>query len=227
MNTIRKFKLASTVAVFLALVYTQSALAVPVYEALPSSNSTFVSQHTVGGPVLADDFASSTSGLVSMVEWWGGRAASTSWEITFHNDAGGTPDTTFPTGVITQHIVNVTGTDLDGDGIFHYNALWNPMDMFITAGTDYWFSVANFDAGWTWANAFAPTVGSEQYNAMESTGIGPDGGPHFGPWTAALDAAGAPTDFAFRISVVPEPGILALLGIGLAGIGFARKRKIA
>lgn len=227
MNTIRKFKLAGTVAVFLASVYTQSALAVPIYEALPSSNSTFESVHTSGGPVLADDFTSSTSGLVNQVEWWGSTATSTSWEITFHSDAGGTPDTTFPTGVISQHFVTAIGTDLDGDGIFHYSALWNPMDLFITAGTDYWFSAANFAANWTWANAFAPTVGSEQYDAQVSTGVAPDGGPHFGPWTAALDATGATTDFAFRISTVPEPSILALLGIGLAGIGFARKRKIA
>ena len=218
MNTIRKFKLAGTVAVFLASVYTQSALAVPVYEALPSSNSTFESHHTSGGPVLADDFTSSTSGYVNQVEWWGSAAASTSWEVTFHNDilGGGSPELS----ILSQHTFNVTGTDFDGDGIFHYSALWDPMDVFVTAGTDYWFSVANFAPDWTWANAFAPTVGSEQYDAMVSSEA--LGSPHFGPWETL-----AGTDFAFRISTVPEPSILALLGIGLAGIGFARKRKIA
>ena len=219
MSSIRKFKLVSVVTVFSAVIYTQSALAVPVYEALPSSNSSLVSLHTAGGPVLADDFTSSGSGLVNQVEWWGSSARSASWEITFHNDIGGSPELS----VLSQHFVNAIGSDLDGDGIFHYSALWNPMDLFITAGTDYWFSVANFADNWTWANAFAPTVGSEQYDAMVSSGA--LGSPHFGPWSTALDATGAPTDFAFRINTVPEPGIFALLAIGLAGIGLARRKK--
>jgi len=219
MSNIRKFKLVSLVTVFSAVIYTQSALAVPVYEALPSSNSQLVSHHTAGGPVLADDFTSSGSGLVSQVEWWGSSTGDDRWEITFHNDIGGSPELS----ILSQHFADAIGTDLDGDGIFHYSALWEPMDLLITAGTDYWFSVANFADGWTWANAFAPTVGSEQYDAMVSTG---GGSPHFGPWNPALDVAGATTDLAFRISTVPEPSIFALLGIGLAGIGFARKRRM-
>ena len=224
MNNIIKFKLVSIAAAFFASIYTQSALAIPVYEALPSSNSTHVSQHITGGPVLADDFTPAASGFVSRVDWWGSAPLSGNdlWEITFHPDVGGIPDTNVATAILSQHFVNATGSDPDGDGIFFYTAVWNPMDLFITAGTDYWFSVANGSGStWTWANALAPTVGSEQYNAMVSSGA--LGSPHFGPWSTALDATGAATDFAFRIHVTPEPGILALLGIGLAGIGFARK----
>ena len=229
MNNI-KFKLVSIAAALLASIYTQSALAIPVYEALPSSNSINTSVHTSGGPVLADDFTPAASGIVSRVDWWGSAPLSStgsdSWEITFHPDAGGAPDTAFATAILSQHFVTATGSDLDGDGIFFYSAMWSPMDLSLTAGTDYWFSVANASgATWTWANALAPTVGSEQYAAMVSSGA--LGSPHFGPWSTALDATGAPTDFAFRIHVTPEPGILALLGIGLAAIGFARKRRIS
>lgn len=225
MGNISKFKIVSIVTVFWAVIYSQSVLAIPVYEALPGSNSNHVSRHGVFGPVLADDFTSSNSGLVSSVEWWGSSALTggvDQWEITFHSNIGGTPSTTFPTGIISQHFVSAAGSDLDGDGIFHFAALWSPQDMFVTAGVDYWFSVANASGStWTWANGLTPTVGSEQYDAVISTGVAPNGGPHFGPWTGIPD-----TDFAFRINTVPEPSIFALLGIGLVGIGFARKRRM-
>jgi len=198
-----------------------------IYESLPGSNSNHVSRHGVNGPVLADDFTSFVSGQVTGVEWWGSSALTgglDQWEITFHSDSGGTPDTTFPTGVISQHFVSAAGTDPDGDGIFHFSASWVPQDMLVTAGVDYWFSVANASgATWTWATGLAPTVGSEQYNAVVSTGVGPGGGPHYGPWNSITD-----TDFAFRISAVPIPAAVWLFGSGLIGlVGVARRKKAA
>lgn len=145
-----------------------------------------------------------------------------SWEITFHDDNGGEPAATLPEGGISQHFVSSGAVDPDNDGIYYYSALWNPQDLLLTAGTDYWFSVANASgAGWTWANGLVPTIGSEQYNAAVSTGVGPNGGPHFGPWDTVM------TNFAFRIHVdpIPEPPMLALLGIALAAMGLVFKVK--
>ncbi len=51
-----------------------------------------------------------------------------------------------------------------------------------------------------------------------------------GPTTGAVDAAFAHIDnvsIAEVSSSVPEPGTLALFGLGLAGLGFARRRKAA
>jgi hypothetical protein len=33
-------------------------------------------------------------------------------------------------------------------------------------------------------------------------------------------------DYVIKISKVPEPGTLALLGLGLAGLGLGRRRKV-
>lgn len=195
-------------------------------------NSLHVSTHGLTGPVLADDFNPAISGWVTEVDWWGSAplvaGAPDLWEITFHNDAGGIPAITLPSGGINQHMVTSNGVDPDNDGVFFYSAMWNPMDVFLTAGTDYWFSVANASASpgtWTWANpgGVSPTVGTEQFDAVVSVGgSGPISGPHDGPWTSIDNQ-----DFAFRIHVnaVPEPTTLLLFGLGLLGLSGVSRKK--
>jgi|GEM_PF-4214065 len=187
-------------------------------------NSPFVSLHRSGGPVLADDFIPASSGWVSKVEWWGSApfTSQDEFEITFHTDNNGKPAATGNFGGISQWTTSVQALDNDGDDVYHYFIDWEPQDVFLEAGSTYWFSVANASGNaWTWANpgGVAPTVGAQQFNAVESTGVGPNGGPHFGPWDS-LDNQ----DFAFRISSVPEP--LTLLGSATAlGFGALFKRE--
>jgi hypothetical protein len=195
------------------------------------TNSIHISRHGVGGPVLADDFVPAFSGAVTSITWWGSAPITTatatdSFEVTFHSDAGGVPAGTAPSGGIGQHFVTATGLDPDGDGVFEFTAPWTPQDVNLTAGTTYWFSVANASGNsWTWANpgGASPSVGSETFGAVVSTGVGPNGGPHFGPWNAVSQTA--KQDFAFRIDTVPEPSSFALLGLGAVGLVAYRRRK--
>lgn len=192
-------------------------------------NSPHVSKHGTGGPVLADDFIPVLTGNVTSVTWWGSAplvpGAVDQWEITFHTDTGGVPTATLPNGGVSQHYVFAGGIDPDGDGVWEYTAAWAPQDMNIVAGNNYWFSVANFVQGWTWAYAGTPLpqIGAEMFAAVVSTGVGPNGGPHFGPWV--LVPVGEPgQDFAFRIDIPAPAGSIALMGIGLL-VGVRRRRR--
>ena len=132
------------VASALGFAVAANAQAGVIYEDLPTANSNFESHHTSGGPVLADDFSSAIGGRVTTVGWWGTRASSVLWELTFHTDKAGVPNVDDPAeGGFSQHNpVTASGVDPDGDGIFYYEALWSPRDVFILPNTSYWFSVA-------------------------------------------------------------------------------------
>jgi hypothetical protein len=212
-----------------AMVASGAAEAITVYSHLPTAQSNFISHHATGGPVLADDFTPVASGAVTTVTWWGSAATSDIWEITFHTDNNGVPNIDNPIeGGLVQHLpVIATGVD-NGRGWLQYTATWSPMDLILTGGNSYWFSVANANDGWTWALAQSggPFIGSEQYDAVVSTGaLCTNGGPHCGPWTSLTG-----TDFAFLIdtTAIPIPAAVWLFGSGLLGlIGIARRKKAA
>lgn len=202
------------------------------YEHLPEGNSNVVSFHTIGGPVVADDFdpAVGSSGVVVFAEWWGSLANSAQWELTLHsgglNGGIGQPLAIPPATGGTKYFVNATGTDLGG-GLFYFSAAL-PGTFSINSGpvgfgSEYWFSVANASSGWTWAFAGAgPTVGDDHWFGVQSFGSTPcgDGGPHCGAWSAINGR-----DFAFRLSTIPEPATMLLVGAGLVVLGGIRRLR--
>ena len=217
----------------------------------PGANSNNISFHRTTGPILADDFNPIASANVSqpgllLVEWWGSAPLPSAvrpqgvnqFEVTFHTND---PTTNLPAigpqfGGIAQLFVDAVASDANNDGVFLYSALWTPAPgsvrpfnpFTLSAGTDYWLSVANAEGnGWTWAIPGSPgglpDVGTESFDAALSVGGLPSviSGPHDGPWTSIPD-----TDFAFRVSAVPVPAAVWLFGSGLIGlIGMARRRN--
>jgi hypothetical protein len=214
-------------AAALATAATPSAASVVAYEDLPTSNALppNISWHNASGPVIADDFIPIVGGAVTHLTWWGSEAVDLTFEVVLQNNdpALGQPANTPPGNVVTGGLKQfVTATQFAHaiPGVFQFEADLAP-GWRIGAGQDYWLTVANGSNGWQWTQALlGPTVGSELYNAHTSTGPGClDGGPHCGPWTDLH------TDFAFRITAVPEPATWAMMILGFGGVGALMRRR--
>ena len=215
----RQKRLASMAAALtLAALSTQFVVAnIVTYEDLPTNDSLRESHHTAAGPILADDFVPAVGGRISRIDWWGTAAHSEDWEIAFHTND---PILNQPNldnaiqGALEKHFVSAAGVADPGlpVGILHYTVSGD--FLHVAAGTEYWFTVANFSAGWNWADALGgPTVGSENFNSHQSTGgIALDGGPHGGPWTDVH------TDLAFRFCVPDSGGTAGLLSLAIAAV---------
>jgi hypothetical protein len=212
-------------ASILALASAQPAAAdTVIYENLPTAIAAppNISFHNATGPVIADDFIGAVGGEITHLTWWGTTADSTQFEVVLqtNNVALGEPNTDNPVTGGLKQFVTATSVASAIPGIFQFDANvapgWN-----IGGGIDYWLTVANAANGWNWAEALAgPTIGSELFNAHSSTGPGcGDGGPHCGPWTDIH------TDFAFRVTSVPEPTSWALMLLGFGGLGAVLRHR--
>lgn len=170
---------------------------------------------------IADDFTLSATATINGVNWWGA--------YTPNNQSGAVPDD-FTIRII-DNLFNLVAeinvgtvarfnTGLDnalGLDIYGYEVTFSPFAL--TAG-QYLLSIVNNTVGdgdferWSWQSTANITGNIGQFR--RSDGVPLTG---YGGWQDAS------SDFAFNITAVPEPGTLALLGIGLLGIGLSRRRE--
>ena len=192
-----------------------SALANPIppaYLDFPVAPGTFVSH--ARGPILADDFVSPMGRRIVFVEWWGSKSDAP-WQLTLYSNTDADPALPDAAASTIPFVTPRWAYPVDEE-IFHYAADVDDPAWVLARGQSYWFGVASYGEDWTWAlGSGNPEFGGVQ---RESAVVSPDG--------VAWESLRPTTSFAFGLwpELVPEPGLLLLLGLGLTGIALSRRR---
>jgi hypothetical protein len=163
-----------------------------------ADQASFTSAATVTG---MDIYSSADTGFVSTT-------------IRIFNDLGGLPGTlVVPEFTEIISVIDTAGLPI-GSSLTRKHVDFTTA-VLLDANTTYWFSMTGTNSDLGLALYGASTIADgEHFNRFGS-----------GVWTPSF------SDTAFRLSgtlaAIPEPGTLAILGLGLVGLGFARRPNAA
>lgn len=171
----------------------------------------------VGWRIAADDFVLSSGTSVSGAELVVRDVASNAWDRStlswFLYGSGSTPGSLIDSGLASSINVDSLGAStFAGKELLEVSFDFGST-LSLTASTQYWLGLS-FDQGsngvqWLMSDVF-PVTGDKAANS-------PNGGTS---WNSSA------RDLNFKlVSAVPEPATLVLFGLGLAGMGFMRKKK--
>ena len=195
-----------------------------------------VSQNQASGAQYQtfDDFSLAGGGTISQLTWQGfywnrlnhnanpPAPNTTSFQVGFFQNNLGLPSTLLAGPILLTSVKStiIGNTTFNGDPVQIRNYSANLQSSFTAApGTTYWLSIVSFASGappeWLWTSG----QGGNTYSAQEQYGFGRQQIPRdraFALYTSNLGEAPPP--------LIPEPGTLVLLGVGLVGCLAARLR---
>lgn len=188
-----------------------------------------------GGGVTSDtasirsfeDFRLSAAATITDIRWWGSvtripgvydpLSGPMAFTISFYANDGIFPSST----PIYQQVVSATGSDASPMyGVFQFDAhLSTPVDL--AGGEVLWISIAGHDlaAGHSFAIPFEWGSATADAPGALLPGIAASQFPGSDPFLQGTRLA-----FVLESNPIPEPGTLSLLGLGVVGLAFVRRR---
>jgi hypothetical protein len=190
--------------------------------------------------IRADNWRCPNGLAVTDIHWWGsylfnsrGSNPVDQFEISiFANDAStGLPGQLLHREVFDLSAVNELPAGLDGHGeeVYQYTAYLNtPFEQ--TQGEIYWLSIVALTEGttrwpmWGWHTAVNTNIEDLLQGSAQTTNDPTSTDPTFGgntpnPWQ------GDRYDLAFELTTIPEPSIVALIGLGLFAVWTRFRRR--
>lgn len=180
-------------------------------------------ERNYGGRQMFEDFVVGSNATLSEIHWGGGEyhqdtvSRITSVNLTIYNDVPGTSGAE----ILTTTVAPSSSFVVQDNTSARFDYEITGLSVALTAGTTYWFGLdvygtgIAFDANWSNTAGTASTIAG-----LYQAGVGRPG-IFYG------DQNGAFQIFSAEETAIPEPATIAIFGLGLAGLGLARRRTHA
>ena len=189
--------------------------------------------------IRADNWRCPDGRPITDIHWWGSYLFNSGeqypvqkFEISIYKDNGGLPGDLYYRNVFDTSSFSETpyATDANGEGVFEYSVYVTDKPIEQQAGEIYWLSIVALTEGttrwpmWGWHTAVNENIEDLLEGSAQTTYDPSETDPTFGgnkpnPWQ------GDQYDLAFELTTIPEPSIVALVGLGLFAIWTRFRRR--